>query len=207
MIKFSHFAAAAAFTLTGALAAPVLAQPSLDVSTAPAGTYEIDKGHAFIFFKINHLGFSNIIGRFNEFESTLELDPENLSNSSVAVTIQTASIDVGNKAFEDHLRSDDLFDSETYPEISFVSTSLTRDSDEKGKLTGDLTMHGETKPVTFDVTFNGTGPHFRSGKQVLGFSAMAKIDRSEWGITYALPNVPAEVTLVIEAEYHHADAE
>ena len=196
-------AAAAAFILSAAgLAASAVAQEkTFDVSSLPGGEYVLDRSHGYINFTYTHAGFSTPLFGFDRFDSKVTLDPQNLQNSRVEVTIDAASIDSNLEELNDHLKSADFFDVENYPTITFVSTGITRKSEQHGNITGDLTIRGMTKPVTLDVTFNGSGPHFRSGDQVLGFSATANINRSDWGIDYAVPLVSDEVTVIITAEY------
>ncbi len=191
-------AAAAALALAFAFyAAPAGAQED---ETVRSGTYQIDESHVHAMFKVSHLGFSETIGGFDKISGTFTLDAENPSNSSVNVTIDTASIDSGWDARDDHLRNADFFNVEEYPEMTFVSTSVEPTGDNTATVTGDLTMLGETHPVTLDVTLNGAGAHPFSGKYIAGFSATGTLDRTQWGMDYGAPAVGSEVELTITAE-------
>lgn len=204
----SHIAAAisaAALAAAGFGAGAAAQEKTFDVSALPGGEYALDPSHAYINFTYSHAGFSRPLFGFDRFDSTITLDPENLGASRVEVTIDPASIDSNSDAFNEHLMSADMFDVASYPEITFISTDIERESDEHGKITGDLTMHGVTRPVTLDVTFHGSAPHFRSGAQILGFSAIANIKRSDWGLGYGVPLVGDDVTIYITAEYAKTD--
>lgn len=181
-----------------------LAAALLPVLTAPAfaaDTFEFDKSHTEIVWKVNHLGFSTSIGEFDEFDGTLILDQDNPENSKLDVTIQIGSIDSGVPALDDHLKKDDFFDAANHPTATFKSTKVDVTGENTAKVTGDLTIRGTTKPVTLDVTLNGLGAHpFQDGVTVAGFSARTVIDRTEFGVSAYAPAVGAEVELVIESE-------
>ncbi len=147
-----------------------------------AGTYAIDQGHTTIEFVGRHLMITKVRGRFTGFEGQLVVGqaPE---DSSVEVTIQTASVDSSDEKRDGHLRSADFLDVETYPTISFRSTKVAVGRDGSAKVTGDLTIKDVTRPVTLDVEFEGSqGDPW--GGQRLGFSASAEIDREDWGLTW-----------------------
>ena len=174
-----------------------------DVSSLPAGTYLDEDGHAYIAFSYSHQGYSNPILRFNgdAFEARLNLVPDNPTASTLVVDIDPSQIDSGVDDFDAHLVSGDMFDVENHPDIRFVSTSLSMDSDTTGTLLGDLTMKGITKPVALDVTLNKVGKHFRSEAPLLGVSATGSLKRSEWDLGYATPFVGDEVDLMLELEF------
>lgn len=198
-------AASIAASIAGLGGLAVAQDKTFDVSSLPGGEYALDKTHAYINFTYSHVGFSRPLFGFDEFDSTLMLDPANLENSRVEVTIDPASIDSNTDDFDAHLKSPDMFNVAEHPEITFVSTGITRESEDRGQITGDLTMLGVTRPVTLDVTFHGSAPHFRSGAQILGFSAQADIKRSDWGLGFAVPVVGDDVTIYITAEYAKAE--
>ncbi len=163
--------------------------------------YKIDAVHSQIGFKIRHL-VAKSSGRFTKFEGAITVDAKDMSKSKVEVTIEAASINTDNEARDKHLRSADFFDVEKFPAITFKSTSVKEV--EKGKLqvTGDLTMHGVTKSITFPITSAGTRPGMKPGSVVAGFiDGAVKINRNDFGIkTY--PGVlgdDVEISLDIEA--------
>ena len=169
----------------------------------PAGEYVLEKTHAYLTFSYSHGGYSNPILSFQEFDATATVNPDDPEASSLRVTIDPASIDSAVEAFDEHLTGPDMFDVETYPEITFASTGLTMDGPDTGQLTGELTMKGVTKPLTLDVTLNAAGVN-RSGNPAFGISATGTLDRSEWDLGYAAPMVGTEVDLRIEAELEMA---
>ncbi len=121
---------------------------------AAAGTYTIDSAHSDVSFKVRHL-ISKTSGQFTDFDGTIVADFENLDASSVIFTIKTASIDTKNEDRDNHLRSGDFFDAETYPEITFTSSKITKSGANSYAVTGTLTMHGVSKTVTLPVIFLG----------------------------------------------------
>ncbi len=169
---------------------------------APTGRYLLDKNHGYITFTYSHQGYSNPFLRWRNWDAVLDWNAEDPTQSAIKVTIQTADIDSGVDAFDEHLKSADMFEVETFPEISFVSTQITKNDDWTGVITGDLTMKGETHPVTLEVSFNKAGEGRDEGVYILGFSGRTKILRSQWGLDYAVPFVGDEVEIIIEAEFN-----
>ena len=155
---------------------------SLFVVTARAETYEIDPGHSSVTFTIRHL-VSKVAGRFDDFEGTIQMDGANPSTSKVRAEIDTASINTGIENRDKHLKSGDFFDAEKNPKIVFESTSVTAKGTDKATLTGNLTLHGVTKPVTIEVTGLGTGPGMR-GEVRAGFEGKTTINRKDFGIVW-----------------------
>ncbi len=166
-----------------------------------SGTYSLDKGHGYITMTYDHQGYSKPYIRFVGFDAELNLNVESPLESSVTVDIDPATIDTGVPAFDDHLKSADIFDVATHSEISFVSTKLEMTGDKTGKMTGDLTMKGITKPVTLDVVLNKADFYKRGNTNKIGFSAKASLMRSEWDLGFAVPFVGDQVDLIIETEF------
>jgi polyisoprenoid-binding protein YceI len=183
-------------TLLAATALLLASTPSV----AASEQFEFDKAHTQIIFAVNHLGFSNSHGKFLDFDGGFTLDEDKPEKSSVNVTIKTASIDMDDQKWDDHLKNEDFFNVEKFPDMTFKSTKVELTGDKTAKVTGDLTLLGVTKPVTLDVTLNKTGVHPYSKKYVAGFSATGTLNRSEFGMTYGLPGVGDEVKLIIEVE-------
>lgn len=188
----------------GAVATAVAAAGMPDLGDTPAGTYAVEKTHAYITFFYNHQGYSKPYLRFRSFDGAIELDPADLSKSSVKIDIDVNSIDSGVDIFDEHLRGDGFFDVANHPTATFASTSF-QPSATGGTLTGDLTLKGITKPVTLDVTFNKAGKNFRSKVPQVGFSAKTVIQRSDWDLGKYAPAVGDDVTLLIEAEFQKAE--
>ncbi|WP_271270964.1 YceI family protein [Aliamphritea hakodatensis] len=177
-------------TLAGALlATSVLAAPSIQ-----AADYTIDtKGaHASINFRVSHLGYSWLEGRFNEFSGQFSYDEANPNASAVEVEINTASVDSNHAERDKHLRSGDFLDVDTYPKASFKSTGFSADN---GVLSGDLTLHGVTKPVEIQVTKIGQGDDPWGGYRA-GFSGTTEFQMKDFGITKNLG--PASETVYME---------
>ena len=151
-----------------------------------------------MFSPYNHFSFSKTVGRFNNFEGSYQVDAENPAANTVELTIDAASIDTNHGKRDDHPRSPDFFDVKQYPEITFSSTGFEGTLD-SGTLTGDLTMHGVTQPVTFSVEKIGEGEDPWGGYRN-GFVATATVMRSDFGISYGLPNIPDDVVLNVFIE-------
>ncbi|HET9941241.1 MAG TPA: YceI family protein [Candidatus Eisenbacteria bacterium] len=150
-------------------------------SAAPA-TWSIDPSHSQVGFSIRHF-FSKVPGTFSKFTGSVVYDPQKPENSSVKADIDPASIDTKNEKRDNHLRSEDFFDVVKFPALTFVSTKVTADGENKLKVDGNLTMHGVTKLVTLEVTFLGAGPS-RQGEQRSGFEATTSINRKDFGILW-----------------------
>ena len=178
------------------------------MTTAPTtvSTWAIDPVHSIAEFAVKHMLVSTVKGRFGSLTGTLSIDEANPGNSSVAATLDVASIDTYESQRDAHLRSDDFFNAEQYPHITFRSTRVERKSDEEWRITGDLSIRDVTMAVTLDTEFEGrvTDPH---GKQRAGFTAETTISRKEFGLKWnalletggAVVGDKVKVTLHIEA--------
>jgi polyisoprenoid-binding protein YceI len=191
-------------------AAPLHAQqpqPQLagtDLSKVSGGVYNIDKSHASLQFKINHLGYSLYNGRFNDFDASLNFDPKAPEKSTLNAVVKIDSVDTHDPKLEGELRSADYFNAEKFPTTSFKLLKATRASGQAGTMIGELTLMGVTKPVTFNVKLHGAGPHPFTKGDVVGFSASTTIRRSEWGFTKGIPMIGDEVAIEIDAEFNKA---
>jgi polyisoprenoid-binding protein YceI len=177
---------------------------------APAGRYTLDKNHASLVFRVMHQGLSNYTARFTRFDAVIELDPERLERSKVTATIDPRSVETdypGKADFDTELATKPEFlDANRHPKMQFVSRSVK--SRENGTLdvTGDLSMHGATHPVTLNVRINGAKPHPLKKIPMLGISARGQLQRSKWGVDGFLPTVVADaVTIEIEAEFERQE--
>jgi polyisoprenoid-binding protein YceI len=168
---------------------------------AHADNYVIDKKgmHASIQFKISHLGYSWLWGRFNDFEGTFSYDPDNPAASKVSVNIDPASVDSNHAERDKHLRSDDFLYVDKFPESRFVSTSYTQNADGSGVLKGDFTLRGVTRPITIDVQFTGAGKDPWGGYRA-GFEGKTRIALADYGITKDLGPASKELDLIIAVE-------
>jgi len=169
-------------------------------ATAAPVRYDLDPNHTRIDFSWTHFGFSHPMGRFDRFEGDFRFDPTDPTKSSVAVTIPVDSIDTGVAKLDTHLKTDDFFDVARYPTATFKSTRVERSGEHGLKVTGDLTLHGVTRPVVLDVVVNKVGQHPMAGRAAAGFDASATIKRSDFGISNYVPNVSDEIMLSISTE-------
>ncbi|HUC13078.1 MAG TPA: YceI family protein [Acidimicrobiales bacterium] len=160
------------------------------------GDYTLDLAHTRIGFSARHVMVSKVRGQFNEFNGSLSLDAEQPANSKVELTIKAASIDTRNADRDAHLRSNDFFAMEEYPEITFRSTRVEQASENEYYVTGDLTIRGTTKPVTVNFQLNGSivdpWGNFR-----VGFDGKTTINRKDWGVSF---NAPLEAGGVMVSE-------
>ncbi|MEM9063753.1 MAG: YceI family protein [Pseudomonadota bacterium] len=184
--------------LSALIVAAALAATPLAATAAP---YVLDKSHAHVTFTVGHLGFSNVHGQFRTFDAEIDFDPGNVEATKVSFTIDAASVDTFWEARDNHIRGKDFFDVENHPSITFATTSVTPTGSESADVTGDLTIRGVTKPVTFQATLNKLGPSpFNPNQTIAGFTVTGEIDRTEFGITYAAPAVSAIIPIQLEME-------
>lgn len=183
-------------SITAAVAALALGQPAL-----AAETYVFDKAHTNIQFSWSHFGFSTTSAEFEEFAGTLEYVPDDVTASSVDVTIDMASVDSGYETFNGHLREkSEWFDTEQYPEATFESTGIDKLDDQRFAVTGDLTLKGVTREVTLDTTINKIGTHPITKAKTIGFDARTTVSRSAFDMGKYAPSVGDDVTITISSE-------
>ena len=169
------------------------------VQAAPV-TYTLDPGHTMVLFSWNHFGFSNPTANLNQVDGTLVYDEAAPTKATVDVTLPLSGLDTFVPKLDEHLKSADFLDAAKYPTVTFKSTKVTSAGKDKLKVTGDLTVHGVTKPVTLDVTVNKVGPHPMMKVQTAGFDATATIKRSDFGVGAYVPNVSDEIKIRITTE-------
>ena len=174
-----------------------------DVTELRGGAYTLDPDHATLLWKINHLGFSTFIGRFNDFDASLDFDPENIEASQVEVVINTAGLDINNEEFAEELRGDAWFNVEQFPQAVFRTTSFVESVDEDTFVfAGDLTLLGVTAPVDLEINFHGGGRNFLTRSYTLGFSASTSFLRSDYGLDrFTSFGVGDEIELEIHVEF------
>lgn len=181
-------------------------------NTVPAGTYTLDKSHATVIFKVNHLGFSNYTARFKKFDATLQFDPKNLAASSVTASVDVSSLETDypepdKHDFNKQLCGAEWLDAAKFPQMTYRSKKITITSGNRLHIDGELELHGIKQPVALDAIYNGgyaghpMDPHAR-----IGFSAHGGLKRSQFGIAYGIPEpgstmgVGDAVEIIIEAE-------
>ena len=174
-------------------------------SAAIADEYTIDPNHTLVSFKLNHLGFSTTIGWFGDVTGTIDYKADNVTASSVTATLAVASVNTNHAERDGWIKSDKVLNAAANPSITFKSTGIEKTSDTTGKITGDLTMNGQTVPVTLDATFNNLGENPLTKKQTLGISATGMLTRSKWGVGAFVGPLGDELSIEIELEAVKAD--
>jgi polyisoprenoid-binding protein YceI len=157
--------------------------PTAETLAVRSGTYEFDQANTRIGFAARYAMVTTVRGGFTDFYGRVHLDAEDVSRSSAAITIYTDSINSGQLQRDDHLRSPDFLDVETYPEISFRSTVAAELPDGRYRLTGDLTICGVTRPVSIDLTLTGVATD-HLGQELVGFEGSTTISRAAFGLTW-----------------------
>lgn len=198
--------AASALALTALALGPVIAQDAPALPGAPdparvqAGTYVMDPAHTQVAFTVNHFGFNNYVGLFGTPTGSLTIDPKQPEKASLTVEIPMNEVRTSSTKLDEHLKTPDFLDTAKYPTAKFVSTSIKVDGNE-ADITGNLTLHGVTRPVTIDAQFTGAGTHPMNKKLNIGFSGTTTIKRSDFGIDKFVPLVSDEVKLAITAAF------
>jgi len=174
-----------------------------DITELRGGAYTLDPDHATLLWKINHLGFSTFIGRFNDFDASLDFDPEDIESSSLEVVINTAGLDINNETFAEELRGDNWFNVAEFPQAIFRTTSFVETIDEDTFVfRGDLTLLGETVPLDLEINFHGGGRNFLTRSYTLGFSATGEFQRSAYGLDrFTSFGVGDDIELEIHVEF------
>jgi polyisoprenoid-binding protein YceI len=150
---------------------------------AAAAEWNLDVPHSYVGFKVKHMAIAKVKGSFGEFSGTVTGEPGKPETFAVEAVIQMQSVDTGNTDRDDHLRSPDFFDVETYPTMTFRSTGVRMTDEEEGVLMGELTLHGVTKPVEMELEYRGL-VNDPWGNTRMGFAAETEIDRREFGLTW-----------------------
>lgn len=191
------------------VATPLAAQ---DLPPPMAGPYQIDMQHTSLIFRVSHLGFSNYTALFTEVKADLAFDPDRPEAMKVTASVPVASLETHNpdKAlnFNALVAGPEFLDAAKFPEITFTSTAVTLTGDNRADVTGDLTLHGVTKPLTLSVTYNGGwGDMQMDAGARIGFSATGSFNRSDFDIAYGIPapgttmGVSDKVEIILEMEF------
>jgi polyisoprenoid-binding protein YceI len=146
-------------------------------------TWKIDPVHSEIKFKVRHLIVSTVTGQFKKFDAEIETPDDDFSKAKITFEAEVNSIDTNNADRDTHLKSEDFFDAANHPKMTFRSKSISKISDDKYKITGDMTMRGTTKEITLDVVYNGKAKGF-DGIEVAGFEITGKLNRIEFGLKW-----------------------
>jgi polyisoprenoid-binding protein YceI len=181
----------------------LLAAASLP-ALAATQKYDIDPGHTQVNFSWNHFGFSNPSANLEKMTGSIELDTADLTKSSVTISLPLDGIHTGVPKLDEHLKTAEFLDAAKYPEITFKSTKVEKAGTDKLKVTGDLSVHGVTKPVVLDVKVNKIGENPMMKSQSAGFDASTTIKRSLFGVDKYVPNVSDDIQIRITLDSHLA---
>lgn len=186
-------------TLLRSVAAASLVLSSAAFANAPAGNYKIDAAHSVAYFEVGHMnGVSRFMGRFNDISGDLVVGAPEVSK--IKVDIKTDSVDTKHDGLDKHLKSPDFFNAVQFPTMNFTSTGVSLNAAGEGTVSGNLNLHGVTKPVTFKLKYIGTGPGLK-GETRAGYVATSTIKRSDFGMSYGLGKAATdEVELRINIE-------
>ena len=189
-----------------ALAGPALAQSFANPSPSAVrpGAYKIEPSHTRVLFSVSHMGFTTWYGDFSDATGMLVLDPAHPGASRLDVTIPMASVSTTNAKLDGELKSPDWFDVARFPTASFRSTSITVVGPGQADVTGELTLHGVTRPETLRVSFNGAGQNPLDHAYTAGFEVRGQIRRSAFGVSKYVPVVGDDVDLIISAAFEKA---
>jgi polyisoprenoid-binding protein YceI len=174
---------------------------STDPTTVPAGAYTLDPTHGRIVWQVSHMGLSEWFGNFASPTGMATFDPKNAAADKVDITIQTASLSTTNATLDGELKSPTWFDATKFPTLTFKSTHVVQTGPGTADVTGDLTLHGVTKPVTLKVKFRGAGVNVMNKHYTVGFDATTAIKRSDFGVTQYVPLIGDDVQITISAPF------
>ncbi len=200
-VMISFLLAAATFAL------PAQAQPAVDPSpeAVQAGRYRVETSHTRVLFAVSHLGFNNWYGEFPGATGTLSLDPAKIEAAKLSVSLPVATLTTTNAKLDAELRSADWFNAAQYPTINFKSTKVERTGPASAAITGDLTMHGVTKPVMLNASFVAGGVNPMNKAYTIGFHATGRLKRSDFGVTTYLPLIGDEVEIIVSAAFERQE--
>lgn len=199
-----HFATSAlmATVVVGAVSQASAQQvASTDPSAVKAGTYKVEPYHTQVGFTLSHMGFSNFSGFFTGASGSLTIDPAHLSSTSLDITIPVQSVDTTVPKLDGELKSAQWFDADKFPNATFRSTRVVRTGVNTANITGNLTLHGVTRPVTLKARLIGSGTNPLDKMFTVGFEATGTIVRSEFGVKQYVPLVGDTVTLTIAGAF------
>lgn len=165
------------------------------------GQYELDPKHTAVLFKVNHMGFSKFVGRFEKVEASLDFDAEHIEKSQLQAIINMSSVNVNNEKFAATLSGAEWFNAEKYPQAIFTSKGAQHKDDNLVVFQGELNFLGVSKPVNVAVQFNGGANNLFSGRYTIGFEAHSQFKRSEFGLDKHLAVVGDDIEIEVHAEF------
>jgi len=186
--------------LTAAACLPAWGQATTDPAKVPNGSYKVEPYHTRILFAVNHMGFSTYFGDFTGASGSLTLAPKAAADT-LDVSVPTASVSTTNAKLDGELKAPDWFDAAKYPAITFKSTKVTKTGAATAKVTGDLTLHGVTQPITLSVKFHGAGVNPLDKAYTVGFDATGTLKRTAFGVSKYVPLIGDEVQVTISGAF------
>ncbi len=165
------------------------------------GQYRLDKSHAAVLFKVQHLGLSTYVGRFNKIDATLRFDPSNIEQADLNAVIDIGSLDINDESLKEDLMGSSWFNQKKFPQAVFVTKRVAPSGANAFDFTGALTWRGVTQDLVMQVTFNGGAENILTGKYTLGFTAIGEFKRSDFGMDAFIPLVGDQILLEAYAEF------
>lgn len=196
--------AAAMTMVAAAVSGCALLTARHDPAQVTSGLYRVDPDHTEVNWSVSHFGFTEFQGRFDTVSGTLRLDPGSGAADQLDIRIETASINTPSHALNTELASVAWFDAASYPAVTFHSTAVAGTGPGTARVTGDLTLHGVTRPLTLDVRFVGAGLNPLSGAYTAGFAATGTLNRADFGIAKLLPAIGDSVTLTLAGAFERS---
>lgn len=172
----------------------------LSINVFAQTTWKADPAHTQVSFGITHMGIAEVEGLFKEFDGTIVAAEDDFSDAEYDIVIEVPSIDTGVEMRDNHLKNADFFDAEQYPKMTFKSNSSEKVGEGKYKVTGDLTFHGITKPVTLDVWYRGTVENPQNGDVISGFAISGDVKRSDYNLGPDFPETMLSDKVVIDVD-------
>jgi len=185
----------------GLVSAQTAAPANVDPSVVTAGRYIVEPLHTRVQFTVSHMGFTDCYGDLTGASGALKLDPKNVGATALDISIPTASVSTTSAKLDGELRSAQWFDADRFPTIRFVSTKVVRNGERDAKITGNLTFHGVTRPVTLKANFNGVGTNPLDKSYTIGFNATTTLKRSDFGVKTYVPLIGDSTELRISAAF------
>ena len=185
--------------ILAAAAPPIIHDPS----HVKPGTYAVDPSHTQVLFSVLHLGFTNYYGNFSSASGSLSVVPANPSAMTVSITVPVASVSTTSPKLDGELKSADWLDAAHYPTMVFQSKTVVSTGPDTADISGMLTLHGETRPLTLHATFVGAGVNVLDGKETVGFQLSGTVKRSDFQVSKYVPLVSDDVMLVISAAFEN----
>ncbi|WP_066765227.1 YceI family protein [Sphingobium sp. CCH11-B1] len=197
------FAILLSAALLASAPAAVVAQQAAKQSpdAVEAGTYKVETHHTLAGFTVNHFGFSNFFGVIPGATGRMTLNPKALAATKIDISLPVAQISTTNAVLDGELKSAEWFDAEQFPDIRFVSTKVERTGPATARISGNVTIHGVTRPLVLDARFHGAGVNPMDKAYTVGFDATGVLKRSEFGVSKYVPAVSDEVKLTISAAF------